>query len=80
MAERARERPGGGHSGVPVETLPLQEIVESAAARVRPLILNDDPTFYGKFMQATGYLISTNDAPEEMKKHHLALKKAWNAI
>lgn len=34
---------------------PPEEVVESAAARVRPIMLNDDPCFYPTALKALGY-------------------------
>lgn len=38
-------------------TLPDEEVVESAAARVRPIILNGDPVFHGRAMKALKQLL-----------------------
>ncbi|MHA7264108.1 hypothetical protein ACX80W_12995 [Arthrobacter sp. TMN-37] len=40
-----------------VQDLPSEEVLESAAVRLRPLILNDDPVYWGKALKALGYLL-----------------------
>jgi hypothetical protein len=49
-----------------IQEFPAEEQVESAAARVRPLILNDDPTFHAKFFNAAGYFLHRAGASDEL--------------
>jgi len=56
---------------------PREADIESAAARVRPLFLNEDPVFHGKVTTAIGGLVQ--GAPEEIKQAIKALKKAWRS-
>lgn len=44
--------------------LPPEEQVESAAARVRPLILNDEDTYHAKVMNAISYFANKAKLPE----------------
>jgi hypothetical protein len=63
-----------------IQEFPPEEQVESAAARVRPLILNDDPTYYAKFLKAVGYFLHAAEAPEEVMNDLRGLKKEWAEI
>ena len=63
-----------------VQELPPEEQVESAAARVRPLILNNDPTFHAKFTNALGYFLRAADAPPELVEALRGLRAQWAAI
>ncbi|WP_281904563.1 hypothetical protein [Phytohabitans aurantiacus] len=63
-----------------IQEFPPEEQVESAAARVRPLILNDDPTHYGKALKALSYLLHASGAPEPVMKDLRGLKAEWAAI
>lgn len=63
-----------------IQHFPPEEQVESAAARVRPLILNDDPTYYAKFFKAAGYFLHKADAPEGVMKELRGLKQEWAEI
>jgi hypothetical protein len=63
-----------------IQEFPPEEQVESAAARVWPLILNDDPTHYGKALTALGYLLHTSGAPEPVMKDLRGLKAGWTSI
>jgi hypothetical protein len=40
-----------------VHVLPPEELVESAAARVRPVLLDGDPVYWGKTLAALGYFV-----------------------
>jgi hypothetical protein len=44
--------------------LPPEEQVESAAARVRPHILNDEDTYHAKVMNAISYFANKAKLPE----------------
>ncbi|MBP1782775.1 hypothetical protein J3R08_002625 [Micromonospora sp. HB375] len=63
-----------------IQEFPPEEQVESAAARVRPLILNDDPTYYGKALKALGYLLHIAGAPEPVMQNLRGLKAEWTSI
>ncbi|WP_406068757.1 hypothetical protein [Micromonospora sp. NBC_01638] len=63
-----------------IQEFPPEEQVESAAARVRPLILNDDPTHYGKALKALGYLLHITGAPEPVMQNLRGLKAEWTSI
>jgi hypothetical protein len=63
-----------------LQEFPPEEQVESAAARVRPLILNDDPTHYGKALKALGYLLHASGAPEPVMKDLRGLKAEWASV
>ncbi|MFI7492942.1 hypothetical protein ACIBXA_31670 [Micromonospora echinaurantiaca] len=63
-----------------IQEFPPEEQVESAAARVRPLILNDDPTYYAKFFKAAGYFLQAAGAPEAVMKELRGLKQEWAEI
>lgn len=61
-------------------SLPEEEAVESLSARVRPLILQDDPVHYGKLLNALGYLLR-NDPPDDEARLFVGhLRKQWNRI
>ncbi len=60
-----------------VEKLPPEEQIESAAARVRPMILQRDSTHWAKVMNALGYFIrDTEPFTTEVKR----LREAWRGI
>ncbi|MFI7511742.1 hypothetical protein ACIBSS_33545, partial [Micromonospora aurantiaca] len=63
-----------------IQEFPPEEQVESAAARVRPLILNDDPTYFAKFFKAAGYFLHAAGAPEAIMKELRGLKQEWEEI
>ncbi|MFI9643738.1 hypothetical protein ACIG87_27400 [Micromonospora sp. NPDC051925] len=63
-----------------IQECPPEEQVESAAARVRPLILNEDPTYYAKFFKAAGYFLKAAEAPEVVMKELRGLKQEWAEI
>ncbi|MFJ7593530.1 hypothetical protein ACIQZO_40440 [Streptomyces sp. NPDC097617] len=65
----------GGQTVVRQE-LPAEELVESAAARVRPLLLEEDPCSYLKALAAVGYFCL--DLPEE-KREFKAKRAEWRA-
>lgn len=60
--------------------LPPEEQVESAAARVRPLILNDEDTFHAKVMNSLLYFGRKSDLPEEDMKVLREWKKEWAKV
>ncbi|MFF0451204.1 hypothetical protein ACFYT4_33315 [Streptomyces sp. NPDC004609] len=45
------------------QEFPDEEVVESAAARIRPILLEGDPCFYGKALKAVGYFC--RDSPRD---------------
>lgn len=64
--------------GVPsqmIREVPREADVESAAARVRPLFLQDDPVHHGKVTNAMGGLAQS--APEPQRQAIKQLKKTW---
>jgi hypothetical protein len=63
-----------------VQHVPPEEQVESAAARLRPLILNDDPTFYAKFFNAIGFFLNQAQAPEQLMAQLRGFKTEWAAV
>lgn len=56
---------------------PPEADIESAATRVRPLFLNDDPIFHGKVTNAMGGL--AQGAPQLQQELVKVLKKSWQA-
>ncbi|QXG77484.1 hypothetical protein KUM42_08265 [Modestobacter sp. L9-4] len=58
--------------------VPREADIESAATRVRPLFLQDDPVFYGKVTNAIGGL--ARSAGNEHKATIKALKEAWRTF
>lgn len=69
-------RPGHADRG---SGAPPEELVESAAARLRSLILNNDPTLWRKFFNAVGFL-HVAQAPPAVFDHLRGLKAEWAAI
>ncbi|SCL25775.1 hypothetical protein GA0070616_3173 [Micromonospora nigra] len=63
-----------------VQELPPEEVVESAAARLRPLILDEDPTHWGKFFKAVGFFLHAGQVPPSAMEHLKGLKAEWVAI
>lgn len=63
-----------------VLNLPPEEQIESAAARVRPLILNDEDTYHAKVMNALLYFGRKSDLPEEDMKALREWKKEWAKV
>lgn len=60
-------------------TLPDEESVESLAARVRPVILQDDPVHHGKVLNALSYMLK--DVPHEPAKAYIKwLRNQWKTI
>jgi hypothetical protein len=71
-------RPGEVH-GFLLQTLPPEEQLESAAARVRPLILQDDDVHYAKVLKALGYFAKAS--PDETLRNAIAaIRSDWNRI
>jgi len=60
--------------------LPPEEQLESAAARVRPLILQDELTYHAKVMNALLYSGNASNPPEAAIEALRTLKKEWAAI
>lgn len=62
-----------------VQQLPPEELLESAAARLRPFILQCDPIHYGKVLTAIGYLLSDEDRATAAPTLD-GLRKSWNKV
>lgn len=60
--------------------LPPEEQVESAAARVRPLILNGEDTYHGTVMKALGYFVKDAGLTGDITGTLAALKQQWAQI
>lgn len=60
--------------------LPPEEQVESAAARVRPLILNGEDTYHATVMKALGYFVKKAGLTGDITKTLHVLKKQWAQI
>lgn len=60
--------------------LPPEEQVESAAARVRPLILNDEDTYHAKVMNAISYFANKAKLPEVNIESIRVLKQQWAKV
>lgn len=60
--------------------LPPEELVESLAARVRPLILQRDPVHYGKVLNALGLLLHDNPDAADALAYVQWLRGQWSAI
>lgn len=60
--------------------LPPEELVESLAARVRPLILQRDPVHYGKVLNALGLLLRGNADAAEALAYVKWLRRRWSDI
>jgi hypothetical protein len=67
----------GGDATIIVE-VPPEEQMESLAARVRPVILESEDTYYAKALEAIGYLGGELN-PEAVRVRRV-LKKAWRDI
>lgn len=69
----------GEEHGWLIQTLPPEEQLESAAARVRPLILQDDDVHYVKVLNALGYF--AKDSPDDKLRAAIAsIRSDWNRI
>lgn len=60
--------------------LPPEEQVESAAARVRPLILNDEVTYHAKVMNAISYFANKANLPAMDLESIRVLKQQWAKV
>lgn len=60
------------------QTLPPEEVVESAAARVRPLILQEDPVYWAKALKAIGFL--TREYESNIGEILSHLKAYWQSV
>ncbi|MFJ6003671.1 hypothetical protein [Arthrobacter sp. NPDC092385] len=59
-----------------VQDLPVEEVLESAAARLRPLILQEDPVYWGRALNAIGYFLK--DSQDQEAKDVLAeMRRLW---
>ena len=63
-----------------IRDLPPEELVESAAARVRPILLQDDPVHWGKALNAIRFLTKDFDERTEVIKITDSLKSDWNKV
>lgn len=59
--------------------IPPEESIESLAARVRPLILQNDPVHHGKVLNALGFLLKDIDGLVEAKAYVEWLRKRWGS-
>ncbi|MEV5295975.1 hypothetical protein AB0K64_32760 [Streptomyces sp. NPDC053741] len=66
----------GGGEVLIRQVFPDEEVVESAAARLRPILLTGDPCFYQKTLKALGYFC--RDLPQEMEWIR-ATRAEWRA-
>lgn len=62
-----------------IQELPPEEVIESAAARVRPLIMQDDPTHHSKVMSALGYF-TRNSEDEKLRSLVATISAEWRRI
>jgi hypothetical protein len=69
----------GEEMAVLVQRFPPEEQVESAAARVRPLILQGDPVHFAQVMIALNYFSKDSD-DDSLKEGVVAVKKKWSRI
>ncbi len=58
---------------------PPEEQVESAAARIRPLLLEDDDTHFSKAIAALKYFAREGGAPDRIRDGLKAFNKTWMA-
>lgn len=59
-----------------IQNIPSEEVLESAAARVRPLLLERDPVYWNKVVNSLGYLLRDNDDPE-IRDFLTSIKQRW---
>lgn len=59
-----------------IQELPDEELLESLAARIRPVLLAQDRVFYAKVLNALGRLVSSGDL-EEVAEPIRWWKKEW---
>lgn len=64
-----------------IQEVPAEEILESAMARVRPIVLDGEPVYWAKALAAIGYVIRFIDDPERELAHaaYQELKKRWQS-
>lgn len=62
-----------------VQDLPPEEQIESAAARVRPLLLQGEEVFHGSVFNAIGFFLR-GDGHAGRREHFEELRAAWRAI
>lgn len=60
--------------------IPNEEQIKSAAARLRPLLLEREVAYHGKVMAALLYFARQGSAPEEIVSMLRELKRRWSAI
>lgn len=61
-----------------VQELPDEEVFESAAARVRPILLQGDPVSHTKLIPALSYFLQ--DADEDIRKTLASLRADWKRL
>jgi len=67
------------NQGYLVQVLPPEEQIESAAARVRPLLLQEEAVHYIKVLNALGYF-AKESADEKLRNALVAIRADWNRI
>jgi hypothetical protein len=60
--------------------LPQEEVLESLAARVRPLLLVQDPVHYGKVLNALSVLLDRRGRADDARWCRKELKKDWQSV
>ncbi|GAA3753014.1 hypothetical protein GCM10022225_42160 [Plantactinospora mayteni] len=58
--------------------LPDEEAFDSLAARCRPFLLNRDPVYHGKVMNALGFFLQS--APDDLQQQHQTLRAGWRLL
>jgi hypothetical protein len=67
------------NQGYLIQVLPPEEQIESAAARVRPLLLQEEAVHYIKVLNALGYF-AKESADEKLRNALAAIRSDWNRI
>ena len=62
-----------------VQDLPPEEQVESAAARLRPLLLENEDVFHGNVFNAIGYYLRVDTDPSRREQFE-QLRNGWRAL
>ena len=62
-----------------VQALPEEEAFESLAARVRPILLEQDPVSYKRLLPALKYFLRNLPADSPLRASHAALAVEWDA-
>ena len=63
-----------------VQDLPPEEVLESAAARVRPLILNDEPSYSLGTVKALSYFLREQSSPPSVVSYLQRLTTLWKSF